>query len=336
MTDTNALEPVKRMSRDVGLAAIHLSDQEARYLVDYYYICQEDRKRANNQERALGETGEPNAVVMWLGDQAETLEAQVKRALDKYTDAHPVGKWLKSIHGIGPVIAAGLLAHIDITKAPTAGHIWRYAGLDPTQKWEKGQRRPWNATLKTLCWKVGQSFMKFSNDENCFYGRIYRERKAYEIARNETGTNTIPAANWARGMERYAAGNLPLPDHMTTSSVERALGRRGKTTESYAWLAGCYDPAKVRELRQADNLTQGTLAKIKGEPGSGTRMLPPAQIDARARRYAVKLFLSHLQEVWFEQHFGTRPPFPYPIAILGDAHYIPPSAGASHPPSSQA
>ena len=27
--------------------------------------------------------------------------------------------------------------------------------------------------------------------------------------------------------------------------------------------------------------------------------LPPAQIDGRARRYAVKLFLSHLQMVWW-------------------------------------
>src|SRR5581483_161544 len=25
--------------------------------------------------------------------------------------------------------------HIDIEKAPTAGHIWRFAGLDPTLRW---------------------------------------------------------------------------------------------------------------------------------------------------------------------------------------------------------
>jgi len=63
------------------------------------------------------------------------MENQIKRSLDKFTDHHPVGKWMKSIHGIGPVIAAGMLAHIDIEKAPTAGHIWRYAGLDPTVVW---------------------------------------------------------------------------------------------------------------------------------------------------------------------------------------------------------
>jgi hypothetical protein len=297
------LEPIKRMTRDISNAGKALTADEARYLVDYYYICQEDRKRANNQTRALGESEEPNLVVGWLADQAATLEGQVKRALDKYTDTHLVGSWLKSVHGIGPVIAAGLLAHIDITKAPTVGHIWRYAGLDPTQRWERGQKRPWNASLKVLCWKAGQSFMKFSNQDECYYGKVYRERKAYEVARNERGDNAAAAA--------------------------AALERVGKDTDAYAWLSGSFVPEQVRALREADNINQQTMAKIRGAAGSGTPMLPPAQIDARARRYAVKLFLSHLHEVWYERHFGERPPLPYPIAILGHAHKIPPLAGST-------
>lgn len=320
------LEAIHRLTRDINKAAATLTATEARYLVDYYYIAQEDRKRASNQTRSLDEAEEPNLVVGWLAAQATTLEGQIKRALDTYTKAHPVGAWLQSVHGVGPVIAAGLLAHIDIAKAPTAGHIWRYAGMDPSQVWEKGQKRPWNATLKTLCWKIGQSFMKFSNDEACYYGRIYRERKAREIERNEAGGNSLPAAQYADDVERFVSRGQPVPGHMTISGVEKALERMGKTTESYAWLAGCYQPSAVRKLREADNLNQQTLAKIKGEPGTGVAMLPPAQIDARARRYAVKLFLAHLHEVWFEKEFGTKPPMPYAIAILGHAHIIPPEA----------
>jgi hypothetical protein len=260
------IESVQHLTRDLVKSARTLSDAEARYLVDYYYICQEDRKRASNQTRALSETEEPNALVGWLADQSATLENQIKRALDAYTDAHPVGEWMKSIYGVGPVISAGILAHIDIKKAPTAGHIWRYAGLDPTQKWEKGQKRPWNSELKTLCWKTGQSFMKFSGQEQCFYGQIYRERKAYEITRNEAGGNS-----------ETAAALLPKFD---------------KTTEAHKHLSA--------------------------------GKLPPAQIDARARRYAVKLFLSHLHEVWYVKEFGTNPPLPYPIAMGGHAHKIDP------------
>jgi hypothetical protein len=276
--NTQTIDPVQRLTRDMNKAAAKLSDDEARYLVDYYYICQDDRKRANNQTRALSESGEPNAVVSWLAVQSETLESQIKRALDTYTDEHPIGRWLKSNYGIGPVIAAGLLAHIDITRAVTAGHIWRYAGLDPTQKWEKGQKRPWNAQLKTLCWKVGQSFMKFSNAEECHYGRIYRERKQYELERNEAGGNAQTAAE--------------------------AVTRVSKSTDAYK----AYSIGK----------------------------LPPAQIDARARRYAVKLFLSHLHEVWYRYEHGTNPPKPYVLEHGGHAHYIPPFVPFAEQPRAHA
>ena len=66
----------------------------------------------------------------------------------------------------------------------TVGHIWRFAELDPTQTWEEGQRRPWNASLKTLSWKIGESFVRRSRDEDATYGRFYRERKQLEIERN--------------------------------------------------------------------------------------------------------------------------------------------------------
>lgn len=284
-------ESVQRLTKDI-LNAERLSDQEARYLVDAYYIMQEDRKRAFNQDRALGESNEPNLVIKWLADQSTTLEKQIKRALERYTDEHPVGSWMKQITGIGPVISAGLLANISMnpwrcanpkTSSPsfvrckvgkpctescghrrteTVGQIWRFAGLDPTAKWKEGQVRPWNAALKTLCWKVGQSFMKFSGKEKCYYGHLYLQRKQYEIARNEAGGNA----------EAAAAG----------------AARVGKSTDAYTY----YSAGK----------------------------LPPAQIDARARRYAVKQFLSDLHAAWYRIEFGTEPPLPYPIAIQGHAH----------------
>src|SRR3990172_6227412 len=119
------------LRKDLNEAAVSLSPNEARYLVDLHYIIQEDRKRAHNQIREK----EPNRLLEWFASQHRLLEANIKKALDIYTDNHYMGQWAKSIHGIGPIIAAGLLAHIDIEKAPTAGAIWRYAGLDPSKKW---------------------------------------------------------------------------------------------------------------------------------------------------------------------------------------------------------
>jgi hypothetical protein len=114
------------------------------------------------------------------------MENGIKSALDVYSADKPLGQWARSIVGIGPVISAGLLAHLDVTK-PTVGHLWRFAGLDPTSHWEKGERRPWNHSLKTLCWKIGESFVKTKNHERSSYGHPYDKRKAMEQRRNEDG-----------------------------------------------------------------------------------------------------------------------------------------------------
>jgi len=52
--------------------------------------------------------------------------------------------------------------------------------------------------------------------------------------------------------------------------------------------------------------------------------LPPAHIHARARRVAVKLFLAHLQQVWWFIRFEEPPPKPFAIEHLGHGHLIDP------------
>lgn len=181
------LEPITRLTRDIKQSAKVLGDAEARFLVDAYYSMQENRIRSGNQVRALTESNEPNDVIRWLMDNDHVLERNIAAALDAYSNSKREGRWARSQIGIGPVIAAGLLAHIDVRIGVTAGKVWRFAGLDPTVKWEKGQKRPWNARLKVLCWKMGESFKKTSNHPETIYGRIYRERKAQEVLRNAEG-----------------------------------------------------------------------------------------------------------------------------------------------------
>lgn len=215
-------EPIAVLSRDLREAGKLLTPTEARWLVDTYYAIQKYRVSASNQTRALGKSGEPNYFVRWLGDQIEGLEKRIKTVLDAYTDQHLLGRWCKSITGIGPVIAAGLMAHIDITKAPTVGHIWSFAGLNPEARWELGQRRPWNARLKTLCWKIGESFVKVKNRPQDIYGKIYEQRKQYETEKNERREYADQAAEILRtkrirrstaAFQYYKQGMLP-PGHI--------------------------------------------------------------------------------------------------------------------------
>jgi hypothetical protein len=209
---------VDRLTRDLRNAATRLTTDEARFLVDAYYAMQKDRMRASHQERTLDQGGEPHLVMSWLLGQRETLERQIARALNAYSDAQPLGQWARSICGIGPIISAGLLANIDIGRAPTVGHIWRFAGLDPTVRWEKNQKRPWNASLKRLCFLIGESFVKVSGNDNDVYGQIYKARKEYEIRKNEAGdyaeqaAASLAAKRFGKDTDarkHYEAGRLP-------------------------------------------------------------------------------------------------------------------------------
>lgn len=295
-----------------------LTREEARSVVDTYYQIQEIRKGTGNQIYSLTKEGLSSQTLQVLHINMELLETAIRKMLDYYTDQEKIGLWSKGIIGIGPVLSAGLQAHIDINKAKGAGAIWRIAGLDPSVEWlgrdgaktlvdkyahlknwnerilatfaEANRKpepyyaslgtdkptatsltkflakRPWNASLKVLAWKIGESFVKVSGNPNSLYGRLYVQRKQEEIEKNDKGV----FAEQARII-------------LTRKKI-------GKDTEAYK-------------------------AYIEGK-------LPPAHIHARAKRYATKMFLAHYFEALYWITYGKEPPLPYAIEHLGHVHNI--------------
>lgn len=254
------------LTRDVRSMTVNFDQRSVRDLVSTYYDLQKLRIMTNNRYFALQKSGSPHSLVEYYGKQLHSLEAALIKPLNSFTNEFIVGRWALSQYGIGPVLAAGLVAHIDMSRAHTAGSIWRYAGLDPTVVWKKGEKRPWNGELKTLTWKIGQSFMKFHKREQCFYGQLYSMDKIRRVEKNNSG--------------KYSdiAQNLLL-------------------TKNFK-----------------DNKTKMILESGK---------LSDAHIDAQARRYAVKIFLSHYHAVGYQELHGKPAPRPYIIEHGGHVHEIP-------------
>lgn len=250
---------IQKINKDLRNAAKAMTTSEARFLVDTYYMIQNMRIRQGNQEKALDKLGEPHEFITYSAANALILEEQIKAALNIFTKHNPMAVWPRSITGIGPVLCAGLVAYLDVTRSSSAGGFWNYAGLNPSAVWEKGQKRPWNAELKRLCWLIGESFVKVKSRESDVYGKIYEARKVYEAAKNERGDYAEQAA--------------------------RVLVSR-----------------KIQ-----DKTARGILESGK---------LLPAHVHARCKRYAVKIFLSHLYEVMHRIHYGRPGPIPYAIAHL--------------------
>jgi len=318
---------VEKLSDDLKKSAGLLTASQARYLVDYYYKIQDDRIRAAGQVRS-SEAEEPIDWIDFVYRQLFALENRIKSALGIYSLSTELGHWSRSITGIGPVLSAGLLAHIDITKTAHPGSLWRLAGLDPTSKWigsdaakklvaekiaSRGKvskqeirdlavmsnrnpvllekmavsynkkdgdtkvtttnlakalaRRPWNAQLKVIQWKIGESFVKVQGKKGGkFYGEFYAQRRALEEARNDDMLNEVEALAKAKTV--------------------------GKSTDAYKSYS---------------------LGKF-----------PPGHLYSRSKRWVVKLFLSHYHHVAHEIHYGKPPERPWIITHGGHSDFIPP------------
>ncbi|MDD5084166.1 MAG: transposase [Candidatus Moranbacteria bacterium] len=52
------------------------------------------------------------------------------RLLEIELDNYPIYDWLKGVRGVGPMMAAVMIAEIDIHKCNSISALWKYAGLD--------------------------------------------------------------------------------------------------------------------------------------------------------------------------------------------------------------
>lgn len=241
ITDLDNVEQsaITKLNKDLRSAATMMSRDEARFLVDTYYSLQNNRIREKNRLRQLGD--EPSQAIAYFSDNFYFLEKQVPKMLQLYCENDFVGRWLLSICGIGPVLAAGLLAHIDLTKKDeqgnyinnNAGQVLAFGGMAGFgQKWEKGQKRPWNATLKVLFWKAGESFIKVQSRDADYYGKVYASWKQTLTERNERGKFAQRAAQClaekkygkeTEAYKAYSTGRLPLA-HIHAMARRKAIG----------------------------------------------------------------------------------------------------------------
>jgi hypothetical protein len=200
-----------------------LSPAEMRYLVDAYYTQQSARKE-------LYSVRKPNAVVSNVQEEFAKIERSIKSALDIATLTHHAGRWSRSVAGVGPVLAAGLLAYIDISRVSDEIQLWKVCGLDPTEAFVS------NHKLKAICLRLGESFYKVSRHPNDYYGKIYQRRKALETIKNERGDYADQAkAKLVKKLSEeersiYASGKLP-----TAHIHERAKRYAAKIFLSHWW-----------------------------------------------------------------------------------------------------
>lgn len=246
----------RRLNADIREAAKMLTRDEARYIIDLYYQLQDFRIQSGNQVHSLEKFKEPSGLIAYFRDNISVLEDQIKALMGAFADQYAIGAWLRSVCGIGPILSAAFLVTFSPLHRRTAGAWYTYAGIAPGIEWKKGEKRPFDARAKVLCYKAGESFIKVQNNDADFYGKLYASQKEYYQQQNEQGKFE---ENARLKLEKF---------------------KIGKTTDAYKYYS--------------------------------TGKLPPAHIHSMARRYAVKMFLSHMHDLAWEDYYdGEKAPCPY-------------------------
>jgi len=286
------------LNKDAKKAISNLDANSARMLVDNYYQIQDIRKRLGNQITAVS-TGSDVVldqfnITNWLYDNFYGLEKEITKALNIFTDSQPVGAWMKSIKGIGPVLSAGCLAYFDITKASKPTCFWQYGGLNK-------HNRPWHSNTNAA--EFIKQAKAFANGDESDYIAKLSELSGVPVGqlygKNDTEIRkelVKPPHNLKLRTILWLMGQSFIKVCNRGSLYGRLIVER-KVYENEMNEKGMYK-AQADEILSKHNIgktTDAYKAYIVGK-------LPKAHIQQRCENYAVRIFLDHL---WKAMYYAT-------------------------------
>ena len=165
---------------------------DLRALVDFRTQIQKQRIAISNRIDALArevDNAEQTTSALWerWHDELRGIEMRIDYDIQDNTDDHPIIALMCEVKGVGKLLAAQVVAHVDISRAPHVSSLWRYAGYGVNSDGErdrlqKGIKAPYNKGLKTICWKIATSFMRSNSPYRAIYDKA---KERYERERPE-------------------------------------------------------------------------------------------------------------------------------------------------------
>lgn len=312
-----------------------VSREEIRHIVDNFYQVQKNRIMLQSQIRAIRQKSDNLGTVAYADILEWELKARMieedglKKALKTYCEISEVGKWLLSIKGIGPVLAAGIMAYFDVTGIEYATHFMSYAGLnDNNRPWlgrektekiinevlgssktitdddlvEIANRTQWNITyLNNACSKY---------DEN---GKLKSRSKADLI----NAASKIPYNKDLKILLFKIGESFVKVASRDSLYGKLILERKAYETEKNENGDYADQAAKILSEKKIGKDTDAYKAYSQGK-------LPKAHIHRRAVRWATKIFVSHVFEEMYRVANNKKPAEYYILTKDKHRDYIAP------------
>jgi len=259
-----------------------------RTLVDMYYDFQSQRIQtqlrieASKREHFLTEDDLSIYGLTTIFQNAAAFEVDIEKIIKRQLKNHALyNQYLTRITGIGPMLAAGLIAYIDdIEKFDHVSSLWQYCGYGMNRYCEQCKK----PTYVEVEYHTGKTAKKLHPLETC---HICQEKTQIILQRRISGYQS----NW------------------------------NDKLKVLAWKAGISfvkqsaDRSKYRKLYDKIKKDEHRLHPKKIKENSKT-LYNDGHLHNRAMRKVVKIFLAHFWQTWRRQK-GLEAPEPYAKQLLG-------------------
>jgi Holliday junction resolvasome RuvABC DNA-binding subunit len=328
----------KEMKKSI-LSIEHVSKENIKQLVALFYQIQDIRIHTSEQIRAIKKQIESNKIAKtdgdgnlialnWVLQSTAATEKGINNILKEMCKSDEVGRWLLSIYGIGPALAAGCLSYFDVTGINYASNFISYAGLN-------SNNRPWLGREKSK--KIVDEVIAKYDDGNKKTVTItddmvieiaaktqWKFEYFVENARSDKG-------KWSKEALIKAAAKIPynanLKTHMWKVGKSFEYLKTNKNSLYGKLLAerivletkrneeGYYKDY-IKQKMSEKNYSTGTETYKCYMEGK----LPAVEINARCRRWVQKIFVSHLFEEMYRVANDKVPPRYYALEHCENQH----------------
>jgi hypothetical protein len=303
------LKKLDRIGQDVRVAALDMTIPEVRIIYRDYLGLQKFQQSTRAHVNYLKKEGIPNTAMKFIANNTNYIrQYQFTEIFDIWTDKFPEARWVKSINGFGPAVAAGLMCYCDFDKANNSSSFAQWAGLTPEAKKitkkcadklitdsmdQYGDNdSPTEDHLRWICKQVGYNFdvwHKFCRKQ----GQPYNWNKVYIAL-------VIPKFSLNFHKVCIMIGNLIIKQR----NLYQDLYKFRRAWEEERNDAGEYAGRAAEQLQRFDY-------KPWKEPYKTYKRgyLPPGHIIARSKRWAIKMFLAHYYSVIYSIRNGGEVPY---------------------------
>lgn len=128
---------------------------------------------------------------------SKKLETSYTPLMTRYIKTQPIWEWLNKVKGIGSILASNVLykfGHCETYRQVSS--LWKHCGLHVQEdgtapKRQRGVKLDFDLKLRTLCWKIADSFVKQRSQP---YRRIYDAEKRRQLSLMENDAPNKPVS----------------------------------------------------------------------------------------------------------------------------------------------